>query len=259
MKKTIAIILITSLSLVLSGCSEVVNEAYGYNLSRESNYSCATAIEEVYQTDGYIYYFGCLESQFYTIADSSGNEYDIYQILEDNLLTIEEIYDLFDGHLSRMKNEDIVANSPEYLDFDIDNMVITNLIIRVDDGGFYNWPFESTPENYNLEINYSAIMDDIKTIISSVDGARICNLGPLGCVVFGPMPAFSISINDGIHYYTLSIELGSWEDNDYISNISLMEGEETKLTIPSANLLDEYEALYNFINSSYNDYVSSAE
>ncbi|PAT02188.1 hypothetical protein CI105_02260 [Candidatus Izimaplasma bacterium ZiA1] len=63
------------------------------------------------------------------------------------------------------------------------------------------------------------------------------------------MPAFTININDGSHYYTFSIQLGSWEDDDFTSTISLIEVEETRLTIPYENLIDEYDASCNFIIS----------
>lgn len=108
-------------------------------------------------------------------------------------------------------------------------------------------------------MDYSAIMNDIKSIMTSVDGTQVCNLGASGCTVFGPMPAFNIDINDGTHYYSLSIQLGSWDDNDYITTISLMEGGETRLTIPSENLSDEYITLYNFIYDAYIDYTNSTE
>ena len=100
------------LVFLLVGCSlvgssqELVNEKYGYRVYKEKQYECSEALENVYEDDEYVYYFPCLESQFYVIKNQDDEIFDIYDLIEQELLTIEEIYDLFDGHLPRSPIEE---------------------------------------------------------------------------------------------------------------------------------------------------------
>lgn len=102
MKLKISVLLLVSLFL-LTGCNSQTNEAYGYTLTREDIDACATVLEIVYTDDVYEYYFSCSESSRFVIENDSGDTFTIYEILEDDLLTIEELYDLFDGDLLRTK------------------------------------------------------------------------------------------------------------------------------------------------------------
>jgi len=257
----IKLVILMASVLLLVGCSEVINEEFGYSLTKINDDACATALEVVYTDEQYEYGFGCLESDRYIISDEDGNEYSIYDVIEEELLTIEELFKLFDGHLYRTDRtrENVVESETEYLDFDIDNLTISMTEIMVDEGGYRNWPFDGYPDSIELEIDYKNIMNDFKAILEETKGIQVCNIGPMGCVLSGPMPAFTIYINDGIKYLKLSIDVEDVEGKQRISVIRVMEGNETRLTIPSSELREEYNSIYGIIDNAYQDYLTAIE
>lgn len=105
MRKVLSILAMVLLVVSLTACSEeFINEQFGYTVTkRDADKACATALDIVYSDDRYEYYFGCLESDRYIIKDEDGNEFAIKEILEQELLTIGEVYILFDGHLAKME------------------------------------------------------------------------------------------------------------------------------------------------------------
>lgn len=254
--RSIIIILVV---LLLTGCNEEINDEFGYTLTKINDDACATMLEVVYTDEEYEYGFGCLESDRYIIKDEEGNEYSIYEVLENELLTIDEVYELFDGHLYRLENVSVttIESEIEYLDFNVENLIISITQISIDEGGYVNWPFDGYPEIIDLEIDYQSIMDEFKDIIESTEDTRVCNMGAMGCVIFGPMPAFRIYFNDGVNFLSLSIDVEDIDGEQRISVIRVMEGNETRLTIPSSELRDEYDSIYEIIDSAYQEYLTS--
>jgi hypothetical protein len=152
-------------------------------------------------------------------------------------------------------NDGVVGEEIEYLDFDVENIEFTKTIVLVDEGGFYSWPFEGDQETVELEIDYSDVMSDIERILEKSDDIPICDGGPFECTLFGPTPAFYIEINDGIHFYTIAIEVEDFILGQRISDIRIMEGSETKLTVPKEELSTEYKNIYVAIKDAYNYYI----
>ena len=259
----IKLLVIIALVLLLTGCTEKINEEFGYTLTKINNDECLTALEVVYTDDDYEYSFGCLESDRYIISDEDGNEYSIYDVLDDELLTIEEVYELFNGYLNRIEISSVtlivIESEIEYLDFNIENLTISITKISIDEGGYVNWPFDGYPEIIELEIDYHSVIDEFKDIIEATEGTRVCNMGPMGCTLFGPMPAFRIYFNDGVNFLSLSIDVEDIDGNQRISVIRVMEGNETRLTIPSFELRDEYISIYEIIDNAFQEYLTSIE
>ena len=82
-------------------------------------------------------------------------------------------------------------------------------------------------------------------------------MGLTGCVLFGPTPVFCIYFDDGVNFISLSIEVEDIDGGQRISIIRVMEGNETRLTIPSNDLRDEYNAIFNIIDIAYQEYLTS--
>ncbi len=260
MKIKLALIIIISV-LLLTGCTKKINEEIGYALTKINDDECATALEVVYTDEEYEYGFGCLESDRYIISDENGNEYTIYEVIDDGLLTIEEIYELFDGHLYRTEiiNVSVIESEIKYFDFNTDNLVIANTLVRIDESGYRNWPFDGNPEIVELEIDYTDVLDELKIIMSSIEGREVCDFRSIGCVMYGPMPAFDITITDGVNTYTLSLEVSDFDGGQRISHININEGQSTLTTINSIELLDEFDALYTLIDEVYQSYLCNEE
>ena len=108
-------IVVVVLVLMFTGCDseQVVNTRYGYTVYKEDFESCATALEIVGQDGIFEYYFPCLESQYYTVVDEEGNEYSAKELYEQDLLSLQQIYELFDGNINRMERFDVVTSITE--------------------------------------------------------------------------------------------------------------------------------------------------
>jgi len=166
---------------------------------------------------------------------------------------------LLTGCTDKINSESVIENEIEYLDFDVENLTISITKIIIDEGGYMNWPFDGYPETIEFNIDYTDVFDDFKEIITATEGIQICNIGPLGCVIYGHTPAFRIYFDDGVNFLILSIDVEDIDGSQRISVIRVLEGNETKLTIPSSELRDEYDAIFDIIDNAYQEYLSSIE
>lgn len=54
---------------------------------------CAQALEEIYRDSDYIYYLSCIKSGNITIKFEDGRVYTLREVLNNNILTIDELID----------------------------------------------------------------------------------------------------------------------------------------------------------------------
>ena len=99
----VKLLFVIGLVFTLSSCSDVgvINEEYGYTLHMDDFDGCDDMIEEVYNDGEYMYYFDCIKSTYYRAENEDGDTFSIYELIQDELLTIDEVYDLFKGELIR--------------------------------------------------------------------------------------------------------------------------------------------------------------
>ena len=197
--------------LLLSGCgAKLVNKEYGYKLFREDFSGCDDAEEEVYVSGEYYYYFPCLESQHYYIRDEEGNKYTVYEILEEELLTIEQVYNLFDGHIHRYENEDVitsieqceVAIPEEELDVGEINgytikrqlwaceMVLGSVVIDGYDFGYIHsgcdWTIDNVgyyAEKDGVTYDLSELVDSGEMTVGQIHELYMCDYGRIGLTI----------------------------------------------------------------------------
>lgn len=202
------------------------------------------------------------ETLFVDFLDLEGSLQEYYKNLKGyykiNYLNINSSY-FQDNEINYNVLRRTIINIYKEFDFDTSNLSITNTIIIIDEGGYRNWPFDGYPDSVELDIDYVDIIEDINEIINSVQGEQVCNMGQFGCVVYGPMPAFLIDFNDGVNFYTLSIDVEDIDGEQRISVIRVKDGPSTLLTINSSDLREEYNKLYQVIDEAYQDYLNITE
>jgi thioredoxin-related protein len=122
MKKGLLIIIFV-LSILLTSCSnkELLNSQYDFKAYYEGG-SCDDVITQVAEDVVYTYYFPCSETDFYTFEDIDGNEYNLYQVLFQELLSISQVYELLDGHLLRESIDESVGS------FDYDHQLLIHIV-----------------------------------------------------------------------------------------------------------------------------------
>ena len=85
MKKKIIIICI--LTILLIGCKKNTKEF----IIIDNTEICAEALEEIYRDDNYKYSLPCIKSDNITIQFKDGKEYKLKEVLDNNILTIDEL------------------------------------------------------------------------------------------------------------------------------------------------------------------------
>ena len=95
MKKIIKIIAIL---LIITGCQkqENNNETKKEFTSEkfkivDTTETCAEALEKIYETEKYTYSLPCIKSNNIKIIFKDGSEYTLKEVLENNILTIDEL------------------------------------------------------------------------------------------------------------------------------------------------------------------------
>jgi hypothetical protein len=171
--KRFVVLLMAIMSMFLSSCApELVNEKYGYKLYKESYSACSTMIEEIEVSNDYLYYFPCLESQYYVLEDEEGKEYNFNDFMLYSDLTIEEVFDLFDGIIHRME-----LSVEERIQYHLENLEVENVQLRYENANvtIYQYDFVNPSEN---AITY--MYRDIAFYSDSSEEASFMSFGYIG-------------------------------------------------------------------------------
>lgn len=139
-RRNLSIVMLLILLVLITACNtdnnrRLINEADGYKAYVQTGYKCAEEIEEIGSLNNNIYFFPCVESIQYTIETNDGSEYSIYQVLEDEHLSLEELYTLLDGKLYK-----------EQLSLEVRTLFESNFTYIT----LYSYEYISTINNYEL-------------------------------------------------------------------------------------------------------------
>lgn len=99
----------------LTGCQEEdrIKQMYGYTLTTNDFEGCDDMVEPIGQDGQYKYYFPCLESQYHIATDVDENSFTAHELYESNLLTLKQIYNLFEGVINRTERTDLILSIDE--------------------------------------------------------------------------------------------------------------------------------------------------